>query len=733
MTAASAGRRVVPALLLLYAAFSLRGFLASGVPLFFDSHSHLTRAWLVARDLEAARFPGWSFEWYGGYRLLEFYSPGFHWLAGGLGLVLGDVVPAVKGLLWTLQLLAVAACYAFALRLTGVPLLAGFAALGLVESPERIWVLGRMGNHPSVILYLILPLLLRAVAGMSRERWSPLRLGAQQTLLLAAMAWGHLTNTLALLPGVLAFELAWLWQERPSNRAFAKAVSAVAGSLAGLAALAIPLWLPMARDLHQVSLSLDAAAPLLRGPGPRSLGILAGLLPTTFDAAFLRDQGGVWLVLAGLGAVAALAPRGRRFRPLVAGLVANLAAIAAVSDRATLGLVFFLFPLASAALLVGVLWADARRRPALGLALPLVAVAALALGAGRDRRPPVEYVSEDVLAAYETLPDPDRPGRTFDVTPAGLALDGFYGHSSFSPALSGRAVAFGAFPQGAALASQVSLALLGELGQALASSEPALGESVLDALYLQHVRFLVDRGDEPVLARVSVDPGAARLRGERVLELLHATPALFAERLAPLPEPFASAAQRPPRLVAFLATRWREDPLPFDRPASLSALARTKRRRDAPLLAPLLDAMQIDRAAARAALLFVEEGLPELAAAPLHADPISPAARFEVRAHEESPRAVEIVAHAPAAGFVRLAYSHDPELSVRLDGAPVASAPDALGGGVVLGFPAGTHRITLAPPPATLRIALSGVSLLLAGAVAALAFGVRTRHFRSGG
>ena len=52
---------------------------------------------------------------------------------------------------------------------------------------------------------------------------------------------------------------------------------------------------------------------------------------------------------------------------------------------------------------------------------------------------------------------------------------------------------------------------------------------------------------------------------------------------------------------------------------------------------------------------------------------------------------------------MRLAYSFDPDQSVELDGREVVAVADALGAGVVVAFPAGTHTIEIAPPVSRLR------------------------------
>ena len=58
-------RRITPLILAVYAGWEFRAFLADGLPLLFDAHSHLTRTWAVARSFEAGQYPVWSNWWYG--------------------------------------------------------------------------------------------------------------------------------------------------------------------------------------------------------------------------------------------------------------------------------------------------------------------------------------------------------------------------------------------------------------------------------------------------------------------------------------------------------------------------------------------------------------------------------------------------------------------------------------------------------------------------------------------
>ena len=84
----------------LYASWALRDFLQDGLPLEWDAHSHLARAGFVERAFAAGQYPAWANDWYGGYRLLEFYSPLWYWLSAAVGLALRDLVLAVKLVVW---------------------------------------------------------------------------------------------------------------------------------------------------------------------------------------------------------------------------------------------------------------------------------------------------------------------------------------------------------------------------------------------------------------------------------------------------------------------------------------------------------------------------------------------------------------------------------------------------------------------------------------------------------
>jgi hypothetical protein len=276
-----------------------------------------------------------------------------------------------------------------------------------------------------------------------------------------------------------------------------------------------------------------------------------------------------------------------------------------------------------------------------------------------------------------------------------------YGRSSFSPSVSGRAIPFGGFPQGAPLGVNVQQALAGVLVQELREKIPVLSEDARDLLQLLHVAWLVDRDSRPGLARLDPDPETALRPEPGLLRLAHAAPALFAPRIEAVPEPAP---------IERLLARWESDPLAGRGQRTLDALSRTGRTRDFELFVPLLRDMRIDRTKRRAERFFVAGTLAQAVAGD------AGSGAFAVVSHREGLETVEIVARAGAAGFVRLAYSHDPDLRVTLDGLPAASVPDFLGG-IVLAFPAGQHAIALRPPEARLRHVLIAGSGAIAAAL----------------
>ncbi len=693
-------------MLLGYSLFELRPFLNSGLPVFWDAHSHLTRTWLAARALEAGSYPTWSFEWYGGHRLFDFYSPGYYLLTAGLGILGGDNILATKLVLYAGQTVSVVAFYGFLIRLGAAPLSALFGALLFLHDAERWRVLGAIGNYPTLLLYVMAPLLLLAVQRADGTPRASLRLFSSSALLLSAMALGHLTNSVQILPGLLAFAFAWFWQKL-TRPAAARALAALAAALLASCAVTTFLTIPMLRDLHLVSLSLDAGG-IAWNLEPVTIAL--GLRDGSWRHIFVVTPGVFWCALALGAGCLSLHPRHARWRACLAGLCANLLSLALLGDRAAISLIFFVSPLCVAALEIARQVTQDRIGRGAAVALQMLAVAAVPLWALTRDLAPLRYVDPQALAVYQRLPKDGGLGRTFDVTPATDSVDGVYGPSSFSPYWTGRAIPFGAFPQGAPLAINLQLALIGKLLSELGAPQPVLSADALDLLGLLHVEWLVDRSDPPRLARIALDPSTAEFVEPGLLRLHHASPALFAPRLEQL---HGAPGKGVPSLLPRLEARWARDPLEARGQRSLDALNRTGTRRDWPLLLPLLRGMRIERAQARANRFFVERTLPGPESAQ------TGDAGFAVLAHREQLLGVQIVARAALPGFVRLAYSFDPDLRLEIDDEPTESTADFLGG-IVIAFPAGTHEITLKAPRSTLRPRLLAIGGGIATALAML-------------
>jgi hypothetical protein len=615
--------------------------------------------------------------------------------------------------------------FAFVRRITTRTLPAILAAVLLVHSAERGVVFGIVGNYPSTLLYLAVPALLYLVWACTEGKNIWRRLFAGQALLVGAMFAAHLPNAILMLPPILAFEVTRIAQTVSTPREGVNASGAVVGSLAAAVALVAFAIVPALLDIDRVSLSLDSGALAVGGVRLEPLLIVAGIAPATFEHIFVRDHGTFWMALGIVAGLASLGRTHRKWLPLFAGLCTTLALIALVDDRAAIGLPFFLYPLCAVAF-----DAASRRAEAFGLRGSgfLIPVAGVAMAiAFAVEVPPPSYASASDFDVYENIPESDTRSRTFDITRTTISLDGFYGQSSFSPYLSGRAIPFGAYPQGASPATQVRLALMSMLVEELSAMPPAISDDALDLLYLDHVEFLVVRGRLPVAWRLLLAGGAGEQPVPGLLKLRHASPALFAPELAALPDwvQEAGARDRSPRLLGVLEQIWQEDQLDWVRTRSLDPLFRIRKKQDWEVFLPLLRAMELDRARAQATRIFVDEP-------PTRTDrPSGPPAEFAILSHLEEPTRASIVARASQPGYVRLSYAHDPDLAISLDDERVATTADALGGAIAMAFPAGTHTIEVRAPAEPLQTRLLWLSFFLVLMLTAVLVSREPRRVRS--
>jgi hypothetical protein len=691
----------------LYASWALRDFLRDGLPLDFDAHSHLSRAGFVERAFAAGQYPAWANDWYGGYRLLEFYSPLWYWLSAATSLVLRNLVLAVKLVVWGTQVCSVLLLFAFVKRVTVRTLPSVLAAVLLIHSAERGMLFGVVGNYPSTLLYLTIPALLLLVWGCSEGKIASRRLFAGQSLMLGVMIGGHFANAILVLPAIFAFEVTRIAQATTGPRDKVKAFIAVGGSIAAALALLAFALVPAMLHLDRASLVLEQANLTTDRISLEPLLVAAGIVPGGFTHLFVRDHGTFWMALGILAGLVSLSRAYRKWLPLFAGFCVNLLTITLVDERAAIGLAFFLYPLCALAF-------DevSQRAKAVGLrgatlAIPVAGVA-VAIAFPVDVLMP-RYVPASNFNVYGSIPDSATRSRTFDVSPTTISLDGFYGPSSFSPYLSGRAIPFGAYPQGASPATQIRLALMSMLVGELSGPRPALSDDALDVLYLDHVQFLVDRGRSPATSRLQLATDIGEPLTPELLRLRHASPALFTTQLAPLPDWIraAGAREHSPRLLGVLEQTWQKDRLDWARSRSLDPLFRTSNRQDWKGLLPLLRAMELDRAEARATRVFVDELLPSKG--PSSSGPAS----FAVLSHLEEPSRARIVARASQSGYVRLSYARDPDQTVSLDGELAETTADSLGGAITLAFPAGTHSIEVRAPAPILQTRYLWLSLFL--------------------
>jgi hypothetical protein len=525
---------------------------------------------------------------------------------------------------------------------------------------------------------------------------------------------GHFANAILILPAILAFEVTRIAQAASGPRDRAKAFTAAAGSLAAAVALVAFALVPALLHLDRVALALDRGSLAVGRVSLEPLLIAAGIVQAKFDHLFLRDHGTFWMALGLVAGLASLSRAQRKWLPLFAGLCTNLVVITLVDERAAIGLAFFLYPLCAVALDEVSRWAETFGLRGSRFVIP---AAGLAVAVGfAAHMPPPSYVPASSFDVYRAIPETFTRSRTFDVTRSVISLDGFYGPSSFSPYVSGRAIPFGAYPQGASPATPVRLALASMLAGELSARPPGISDDALDVLYLDHVQFLVARGERPLTARLSLASSVAEQLAPGLLRLQRASPAFFAPELAPLPDRVrdAAARDRSPLLLGVLEQTWREDPLDRVRTQSLDPLFRTGKKVDWKSFVLLLRAMELDRTEARAARIFVDKLL-----APGE-PPAGGPVEFAVLSHLEQPTRARIVARASQSGYVRISYAHDPDLTISLDGELAETTAESLGGAITLAFPAGTHAIEVRAPAPILQTRLLWLSCFLVLMLAAV-------------
>jgi hypothetical protein len=394
-----------------------------------DGQVHLHRTVSAALNLgEALRWPRWSPHLHlgYGYPIHNFYAPGVH-IAGGL-LVNAGIAPVTVFLLVQAAGLVLYAAGAYLFALTFLPARAALlGAAAYAYAPFRFRELWVQGNLSQFVAMGLLPWVLWAIARASQ------RPGARRAVVVGlafgALILTHHPTAFIFAPFAGGYALLAAFFERPPpqhpasglGRAAAphkKILSSLGGLLLGLGLAAI-FWLPALAEMRHVD--FDA---IERGMFNVSLNLvdLGELLAPSplLDRAALNPPmphniGAAQLVLAALGAAAAISPRtalDRRARACVwAGLAGAVVCAAMVLPAAEpvwgalpLGR-FIAFPWR----LVGV--AEVCLVPAMA--------AALALAPKRWRTPALLGGLALALLAVAGYLYPVRPGLAFDaVTPA---------------------------------------------------------------------------------------------------------------------------------------------------------------------------------------------------------------------------------------------------------------------------------------------------------------------------
>lgn len=158
-----AARLVGAGLFVLFVLLTGVVFILPGHPAALDTWPHLVRQSAVADALRGLHPPFWSFEFYCGYPLLQFYGPLFALLGGLLAALLGDGALVLKLLLFLLHVGSGFAMLAFLRRRARSPAAALLGAALYVSVPWRVLGLGNEGNYPQALVYLLLPLVMLAL------------------------------------------------------------------------------------------------------------------------------------------------------------------------------------------------------------------------------------------------------------------------------------------------------------------------------------------------------------------------------------------------------------------------------------------------------------------------------------------------------------------------------------------------------------------------------------------
>lgn len=694
--------------LALYAAWFFHAFLGPGLPLFFDAHSHLARNAFAYQSIAEGQFPGWTFDWYGGYRFAEFYGPVYYWLNGLIAFLSGKLVFATKLILYVCLIVSVLGFYSFLRALTISPALALGAAILYSCMPVFNWVIGTIGNYPSCVLIAVTPWLCRATVcyitnNFSQQRY--LRFVLINTFFLSVACSAHFSNAIVNLPSLLLFQCVSLVAGCDGNNEKVSRVKTLFLSGALTFFLTAFVWLPAVLDLDQVAMKLSLETPPPFHFDRELLLRILGLQGFSWTSTFVRSHGALWSAIAVLSVVASMFVRQPAWKAIGFATLATIV-LAEFSDRAIILLSFYFSALIALMVRAISVCAVARFHPKIAASFGGFFLLGSLVTCYQSGPPNPHFEAVD---KYEKLQSSlaqisserasaSDVGRIFDVTPQSISMDGFYGQSSFLPYLTDREIVFGAFPQGAPKASEVMMAMFSRWF-GICTRKP--GEPVpveefqfaIDILRLANVSYLLDtkgvcklsEDEQHTLGLASVKFGYA---------VQETSPILFAPQIESVEKHRNILGPEQNTLLNLLVERWHRDP---ETPGmtlhkSLQSIARTRFKEDWRPLMSDVKALELDAKSSKLRTIFVVGVESRQSAA------VGGQADYRFIGAQRSLNRVDIDATSSVNAFARLSYAYDEDLRVLLDNKPARFFEDAMGMGLVMEFPAGKHRVTILAP-----------------------------------
>ncbi|MGE0384300.1 MAG: 6-pyruvoyl-tetrahydropterin synthase-related protein [Gammaproteobacteria bacterium] len=702
------------ALVAFLAALATRYYLNFGSVFMGDATMHVATSGTVAAHLRQGTAPLWSNAWYGGYPMLEFYAPLYFYVTGVLTALSGDVHLATKLVLWLAHVASVLSMYLFLRAALQRRAHALVGALGYGLAFHHMHIILYRGDLHMSLVYAIYPLpflhLERYLNGRTTPRAAFLATAFTATaLIIAHHAYAFF--------GLVFFGVYLLVRTRAAaaGAAAARTVAlfglALAGATLASAFLLVPVLIDQADVRGMPGLPFEILVPTLPRPGMLVAMLNWSVIGNRVNIGYLGLSIAALAVAGSVHAVRARRPAGMAL--LAAGLYALLTLRGGVqyNVKNMNFVVFYCAALAGFAPAALEAWWNRRRGAVPGepgrarLALALCALIALDLGPSTFQdvyregdefkqsmyariraRDPAYKTIERQLIQYE--PGTDQR-RSFDPHMLGTVM-------SDEPL----ATPFGWVHEAAGRVFGYNAEMAKQLHRELHADR--ISERSLQGLYLMGVKFLTFRDRSRYYSPpLPYSPDYTLDRG--LLELRHASPLIAAPRLVTAGD---VPGYDPSNVIEtrryFDDATFAYDNDGYDR-----------------LVAPLLDAMRIDRHTGIAAAIPVVDHPGARAG-------VGGALSLRVDAFSAGLERIRIRYTSGAPAFAQLAYAYFPYLDVRVDGRPVEFWRSAMGQ-LVMDLPAGAHEITVRGRASPVRRASFLFSLAAAAALLSIPAGALRR------